>query len=102
MLNSIKSLMWKDVGIVRRGDSLRRATRRLADWSNYVLQCSFRDPAGWELVNVLTCAHAVASSALRRTESRGAHFRTDFPDSDPSWIRHTQYGLDDDGLDEAS
>lgn len=100
MLNSIKSLMWKDVGIVRRGDSLQQATRRLSDWSNYVFQCAFRSPSGWELVNVLTCAHAVAASALRRTESRGGHFRTDFPSPDDAWRRHSRYTRDDDGFDE--
>ena len=94
MLNSIKSLCWKDVGIVRSGESLRRAVERLADWSNYVLQCSFHDPEGWELVNVLTSAYAVAASALYREESRGAHFRSDHPDRDDvGWARHSPFPI---------
>ena len=36
-----------------------------------------------------TSATMVAAAALKRTESRGGHFRTDFPDTDPSWEHHT-------------
>ena len=92
MLNSIRSLMWKDVGIVRNEDGLERAVRYLAAWADYVFQCRFHDPAGWELANVLTVAHAVASCALHRCESRGAHFRSDYPEiDDATWRRHTVY-----------
>ena len=97
MLNSIKSLMWKDVGIMRSGPGLARATENLANWGNYVFQCRFHDPEGWELVNVLTCAHAVAASALWREESRGAHFRSDHPESEPGPnVVHTPYPLPED------
>ncbi|MFT7620239.1 MAG: L-aspartate oxidase [Planctomycetota bacterium] len=90
MLNSIKSLMWRDVGIVRNADQLQEAIERLQNWANYVLQCRFQDPSGWELVNTLTLALAVVESAAKRTESRGAHFRTDFPETDDSaWRRHS-------------
>ena len=90
MQNSIKSLMWRDVGIVRKQNGLRRAVRRLENWANYVLQCHFYEPAGWELVNILTMAHAVAASALGREESRGAHFRSDFPETDDEhWRQHS-------------
>ncbi len=94
MQNSIKSLMWHDVGIVRTGEQLRGAVQRLENWANYVLQCRFQDPAGWELVNMLTLAQAVVESAATRTESRGAHFRTDFPETDDeNWQRHSFYPL---------
>ena len=95
MLNSIRSTMWRDVGIVRSGTGLKRAAQRLSEWSNYLFQCRFSDAAGWELVNVLTAAHAVAASALYRRESRGSHFRTDFPETDDAhWRRHTRYPTD--------
>lgn len=98
MLNSIKSLMWKRVGIIRDGKGLREAVTRLDDWARYVLQCRFHDTAGWELMNVLTTAHAVAASALAREESRGAHFRSDFPEPVASTAaQHTPFPLQEAG-----
>jgi succinate dehydrogenase / fumarate reductase flavoprotein subunit len=45
---------------------------------------------------LLDVAALVAGGALRRTESRGAHFRADFPQRDDAgWLRHTFAGLDD-------
>ena len=80
MRNSIQSVLWRDVGIVRNAEGLARASELLNSWSDYVCQCRFRDSAGWELINILTTACAITDSALARQESRGAHFRTDFPD----------------------
>ncbi|MDP1730814.1 MAG: hypothetical protein Q8L54_06470 [Devosia sp.] len=37
----------------------------------------------------------VAAAALKRTESRGGHFRTDFPDPDPAWEHHTEMTLEE-------
>jgi L-aspartate oxidase len=94
MMNSIRSLMWRDVGVIRSAASLQRAVQRLRDWSSYVLQARFTDPTGWELVNTLMCSLSIAASALWRHESRGAHFRTDHPQSDDArWLRHSSYAL---------
>ena len=46
------------------------------------------DPAGWEVQNMLTAALLVAECAFRRTETRGVHYREDFPNLDPAWARH--------------
>ena len=44
---------------------------------------------GWELQNMLTVCHLIATAALTRTESRGAHFRTDYPQlDDANWRLH--------------
>ena len=48
----------------------------------------FNDPSGWEIQNMLTTAWLIAELALRRTETRGVHFRADFPNTDPVWARH--------------
>jgi L-aspartate oxidase len=42
-------------------------------------------PEAWELANMALAARVVAALAARRCESRGAHWRTDFPDPDPRW-----------------
>ncbi len=90
MVNSVKSLLWRHVGILRRGETLREAVDRLETWSAYVLDCRFRSPRGFELVNMLILARLIAASALWREESRGTHFRTDFPERDDGrWRIHS-------------
>jgi L-aspartate oxidase len=87
--NALRALMWRDVGVERDGDGLRRAVKQIAFWQGYILDKAFRDPAGLELRSLLTIARLVAESALRRRESRGAHTRTDYPDTDDrAWKRH--------------
>ena len=53
-----------------------------------MLDKEFFDPAGWEVQNLLTAAYLVNECALRRTETRGVHYRQDFPQTDPIWKRH--------------
>ncbi len=86
--NSLRSVMWRNVGIVRRGERLDETLEIIQFWGRYVLDKEFYDPAGWEVQNMLTAANLIAELALRRTETRGVHFREDFPDTDPVWRRH--------------
>ena len=86
--NSLTSLMWRHVGIERRAENLQNAARQVEFWNRYVLGRTFEDPAGWELQNMLTVAQLVITAALARTESRGVHFRSDFPDQDPDQATH--------------
>jgi len=86
--NSLRSVMWRNVGIARRGERLTETIEIVNFWGRYVLDKEFFDPAGWEAQNMLTAAYLVAECALRRTESRGVHYREDFPDTDESWARH--------------
>lgn len=88
--NSLRSMMWRNVGIVRRGDRLAETLEIVHFWGRYVLDKEFFDPAGWEVQNMLTAAYLIAECALRRTETRGVHFRQDFPETDPIWGRHQQ------------
>ena len=47
------------------------------------------DPGGWRRFNLLTVAYLIARAALRREESRGGHFREDFPERDDArWRIH--------------
>ncbi len=86
--NSLRSLMWRNVGIVRRGDRLAETVEIIEFWGRYTLDKEFFDPEWWEIQNMLTAAYVIAEAALRRTESRGVHCREDFPDMDPAWARH--------------
>ncbi len=75
--NSLRSVMWRNVGIVRRGDHLRETCEILDFWGHYTLDKTFDDVQGWETQNKLTVARLVALSALKRTESLGVHYRSD-------------------------
>lgn len=88
--NSLRSVMWRNVGIVRRGERLSETLEIVHFWGRYVLDKEFLDPAGWEVQNMLTAAFVVAECALRRSETRGVHYRADFPETDPVWARHQQ------------
>jgi len=94
--NSLRSVMWRNVGIERTGDRLTETREIIAFWSRYVMDKVF-DPAalgagavaGWELQNMLAVCHLIASAAHTRTESRGAHYRLDHPQRDDEhWRLH--------------
>ncbi|MCA9229771.1 MAG: L-aspartate oxidase [Planctomycetales bacterium] len=86
--NSLKSLMWRAAGVRREGEQLRQASQTIDRWCHYALARQLPDPAGWELQNMLTVCRVLIDAALRREESRGVHYRTDFPEMDnTSWKR---------------
>jgi len=87
--NSRRSLMVRKMGIVRDRTGLEEAERDVAFWCRYVLAREFDSREGWELQNLLTIARLMIRSALERQESRGVHFRADFPKRDDlHWQRH--------------
>jgi L-aspartate oxidase len=85
-LPNLQSLMWDRVGIVRSGESLEQAAGVLAAWRTYLPQPS--DRPSYELNNLVLSARLMTEAALLREESRGAHFRTDFPRALAEWQRH--------------
>ena len=94
-LSNLQSLMWDKVGIIRSGDGLAEAAKTLATWrpvsDNKGEVPSFLAPSdkpSYELDNLALCARSMAEAALLREESRGAHFRTDFPQPSPEWQQH--------------
>ncbi len=90
--NSLKSLMWRNVGVRRDAEGLTDATESINHWCRYVLSRQFSDPGGWELQNMLCLARLMIEAALQRQESRGAHVRTDFPNTDDEhWNRHITF-----------
>jgi L-aspartate oxidase len=90
--NSLQSLMFRSVGIQRDNAGLENARDTIDFWCQYVLAHEFSDPTGWELQNMLTLAGLMTRAALARTESRGTHFRTDYPEPNNSqWRRHVTF-----------
>jgi L-aspartate oxidase len=89
LTNSLRSLMVRNMGIVRDRAGLLEAEKQVSFWCRYVLRREFKTRAGWELQNLLTVARLMIWSALQREESRGVHFRADFPKRDDDrWSRH--------------
>jgi L-aspartate oxidase len=90
--SSLRSLMWRNVGIERNGPHLDEAAEIISFWSRYVLDKTFDNPSGWELQNMLEVATLVTRSAALRTETRGVHYRTDFPATDDAnWRVHIDW-----------
>ncbi len=86
--NSLASTIGRNAGVRRNGEGLAEAKEAVRLWSGYVLARQFSDPAGWELQNLLTAAHVMLAAAIEREESRGVHFRSDFPLPRDEWRRH--------------
>ena len=86
--NSLRSLMWRSVGISRNEQDLVAARQQLDFWASYVCRRDLVDPAGWELQNMMLVARSMAAAALERRESRGVHARSDYPETLESQRSH--------------
>jgi L-aspartate oxidase len=84
----IQDLMWKNVGIVRDKSGLDQALAHLEKLTPRI--ATPRTRRGYEALNLHTNGLWVARSALAREESRGAHYRTDFPNHDDAlFLKHS-------------
>jgi L-aspartate oxidase len=83
---TLRALTWRDCGIVRTGAGLTQALDQL-NRDPCVLPCT--TVADYELRNMRTVARLIALSALARRESRGGHYRSDFPSKDPAFQKHS-------------
>jgi len=91
--NSLRALMWRNVGIMRRDVPLAEAQEIIKFWQRYVMDKIFDSPQGWECQNMLTVCLLMARAAQMRRESRGVHFRSDFPDTDDeNFKKHLEVG----------
>ena len=85
-------VLWQNVGIIRSERSLKESIKSIDEILNKLetLQANhYRDLwRNLECVNAALTARAIAVSALARTESRGSHYREDFPKEDKNWLKH--------------
>lgn len=89
LIYSLKSLMWRQMGIVRSAELGQDALEKIVFWTRAVRHLAPVGRKSWELLNMLTVAQLATRSALAREESRGVHFRSDHPEPDPAWRCHT-------------
>lgn len=85
----LRQISWNSVGLVRDESSLLSACEELAEMEERLGQ------SPWETGNMLLVARLVAEAARRRKESRGAHYREDFPDRDPAWSQRSFWMAED-------
>jgi L-aspartate oxidase len=85
-VTALQSLLWDKVGIVRSGEGLRKAANILAAWETELKPPT--DRPSYELANMVLVGRLMAEAALIREESRGAHYRSDFPHPSDAWLKH--------------
>ena len=87
VIRILKQGMQTNMGIERNGDGLSRFMSELDELLEWI-QYSERCKQGLELLQRITVCKLMVRSALWREESRGAHFRSDFPEEDPMFRKH--------------
>jgi L-aspartate oxidase len=86
----LRRLMWEKVGIIRCESSLTTAKQRLSDWA-YILDKTLLTRRELELKNMLQVATIITEAALKRKESVGAHYRSDYPQKGKDWQKHISW-----------
>ncbi len=86
-LKALRRLMSDHVGVVRNREGLAHAIRRIAELE--------RENTRLRFTNIVTTAKLIAAGAWARTESRGGHYRSDYPAADPAFQHRTYMTLDE-------
>lgn len=85
----LQKLMVRYVGLTRSGDGLLKGIDEMRRQLSFFQSCLTRREE-YEFANMLTCGMLMAESAYHREESRGGHYREDYPDRDDvNWHKHT-------------
>jgi L-aspartate oxidase len=83
----IKHIMWKYVGIVRNEEGLKKAQATLNDF-HWIQEINDTNEVVIETKHMLTVSTLITNASLNRQESRGAHFREDFPEENKALQKH--------------
>ena len=78
--------MWQHAGLIRDADGLAAARERLAHL--LLWPPAGQTPYTLETANLTLAGRLLVGAALARRESRGAHYRTDYPETSPAWRCH--------------
>jgi len=87
---NLRRLAWRRVGIERSGETLRAGLDELDQLSPFFVEGRARNSRqGFEADNIYAVIGLIARSALAREESRGAHYRSDFPEPEEAFRKHS-------------
>jgi L-aspartate oxidase len=86
--NSLKSLMWRTAGIIREKTSLQESLEKIFSWARLISEYYTPEQKFFEVQNMLAVSALIIKAALLREESRGTHYRSDFPKEDKNWQKH--------------
>jgi L-aspartate oxidase len=82
----VQTLMWRQVGLFRVRDGLDQTLAQLepawTELDGWLRNGGALDANGWRAASILTVGRLIARAALRREESRGGHYRDDYPSRD--------------------
>ena len=93
---AIRELMWRQVGLVRVREGLAAALVTFDDWAASVDERALGSAAPARIASLVTVGQLFTRAALRRQESRGGHFRSNFPEqNDIDWSRHVADSRDE-------
>jgi L-aspartate oxidase len=96
--HTVRDLMWRHVGLLRSRETLEVLVARLASWWGLLARTRLEPGSEREfrgLSSLVTVGLLISRAALRREESRGGHFRTDFPQRDDiHWQKHVSDVID--------
>ncbi len=88
----LKKIMFSRVGIIRSQESLESALQFIGEYEE-IFQNKDINEKSFELINMFSAAALMAKAALMREESRGGHFRQDFPSQRKKWRGHLVFSL---------
>lgn len=94
--SSVRSTMWRNVGIERTGTKLDDVLDMFGFWARYTMDIIFDEPDGWEIQNLLLLGALITRAARWRTESRGVHCRIDHPNPDDAYRVHACWSVGSD------
>jgi L-aspartate oxidase len=94
--SSLRSAMWRNVGVERSGDKLADVLTMFEFWGRYGMDEVFDSPEGWEVQNLLTVGSLMTRAALERRESRGTHRRVDAQGPAPGRCGHLDWSIGSD------
>ncbi|MDQ6645550.1 MAG: FAD-binding protein, partial [Chloroflexota bacterium] len=101
ILQEIKAIMWHKVGIIRDAEKLKLAQqeiKRLQDEAHSLYaEDKSQVQSCLEIQDMLKTAEVIILAALQRQESRGAHYRSDYPQLDPAWEKNIRVYQDQEG-----
>lgn len=82
MREALRELLWLQAGILRNGTDLQNCLEQLMAWEQQLSRLQIKSVQTCEVLNMVQTGLLITRSALERHESRGCHYRTDYPTKD--------------------